>query len=125
MPIRTTSKLINVSASSSIDTGPFNAVLNGPMTALGTSSGSTAGGDLVVLTGTGFSDVEQVSFGDVAVYDFVINSDNQLTVVSPRSSPLRTKYAAAQCAWPTWWWAEWTRVTWWAWRARRGRCSHI
>src|SRR2546421_148512 len=45
------------------------------------------------------------------------------TVVSPRLSPVRTKYEAEQWACPMLWWAELTRVTWCICRDSRGRCS--
>ncbi len=59
------------------------------MTGLSTSTGTTAGGTQVVITGTGLSDVTEIDFGGKPVYDFTINSPTQLTVLSP-SEPAGT-----------------------------------
>jgi len=45
--------------------------------------GSTAGGTTVVLTGTGLSDVTAVSFDGVPATSFTVDSDTQITAVSP------------------------------------------
>lgn len=50
------------------------------------STGNTAGGDSVVITGTGFTGVEgdgSVKFGTVEATSYVVDSDTQLTVVVP------------------------------------------
>src|SRR5262249_24944248 len=48
-----------------------------------TTSGSTAGGTTVVLTGTGFTGATGVSFGSVAAASFTVNSATQITATSP------------------------------------------
>jgi hypothetical protein len=53
------------------------------VTALGTSSGSTAGGTSVTLTGSGFTGATSVAFGTVPASSFVVNSDTSLTAVAP------------------------------------------
>jgi IPT/TIG domain/G8 domain len=53
------------------------------ITSLSTSSGTTSGTTQVVLTGYGFSGATAVDFGNVAVTDWVVNADNQITVYSP------------------------------------------
>jgi hypothetical protein len=85
------------------DAGTFDVIVSGPaglsaassssrfsfsldglaaVTSLGTSSGGTAGGTAVVITGTGFSGATGVSFGDVPA-DFTIDSPTQITAVAP------------------------------------------
>ena len=53
------------------------------ITGLSTSSGSSAGGTLVEINGSGFTNASEVDFGAAAVYDFTVNSDGQITVVAP------------------------------------------
>ncbi|WP_109530112.1 MULTISPECIES: IPT/TIG domain-containing protein [Nocardia] len=53
------------------------------LTGITPGQGSTAGGTTVVLTGTGLSDVTAVSFGGVAATSFTVDSDTQITAVSP------------------------------------------
>jgi hypothetical protein len=45
--------------------------------------GNIAGGDVLVITGTGFSSVTQVRFGSTPAASFNIDSDTQITVVTP------------------------------------------
>ncbi len=45
--------------------------------------GSTLGGTEVSLTGTGFTTVSTVSFGDVPATSFTINSDTSITAIAP------------------------------------------
>lgn len=45
--------------------------------------GSTLGGTEVSLTGTGFTNVSTVSFGDVLATHFIINSDTSITAIVP------------------------------------------
>lgn len=50
-------------------------------------SGSTAGGDLVTLTGTGLGTVTDVRFGTLSAPDVQIDSDTQITVTTPADEP--------------------------------------
>lgn len=50
---------------------------------LSPSSGSTAGGTSVVITGTGFTGATAVSFGATAAASYVVDSSTQITAVSP------------------------------------------
>jgi hypothetical protein len=52
------------------------------VTALSVTSGTTAGGTTVVLTGVGFTSATQVLFGSVAA-SFTVNSDTQITATTP------------------------------------------
>ncbi len=53
------------------------------LTSVSPDSVSTLGGDTVVLTGTGFTDATAVSFGDTAATSFTVDSDTQITAVTP------------------------------------------
>src|SRR6266851_3272810 len=50
------------------------------------SSGPTTGGTSVTITGSGFMCTTTVSFGSTATSDFKVDSDTQITVVSPPGS---------------------------------------
>src|SRR5206468_3953307 len=52
------------------------------VSSLGTSSGTTAGGTSVTITGTDLSDTFAVYFGGVAA-DFTVNSGTSITAVAP------------------------------------------
>jgi kumamolisin len=56
------------------------------VTAISPSSGSSAGGDTVTVTGTGFTGATAVNFGSDAGTDVNVVSDTQLTVTSPAAS---------------------------------------
>ena len=47
------------------------------------TSGPTAGGTTVIIRGSGFIGASQVLFGTTAVSNFTVNSDTQITAVSP------------------------------------------
>lgn len=47
------------------------------------NTGSTGGGDTVILRGTDLTDVDDVSFGTVAASSFTVDSATQITAVSP------------------------------------------
>jgi len=53
------------------------------VSSLTTSSGTTAGGTVVTLTGSYLGDVTGLSFGDTPVTLFAVNSDSQVTAVTP------------------------------------------
>lgn len=53
------------------------------VTSLSPTSGSTAGGTSVVITGTGFTGATAVTFGGVAATAFTVNSSTQITATSP------------------------------------------
>ena len=50
---------------------------------LAPSSGTTAGGTSVVISGSFFTGTTAVKFGSAAAASFTVNSDNQITAVSP------------------------------------------
>jgi hypothetical protein len=52
------------------------------VTSVAPPSGSTTGGNSVVITGSGFVEVQSVSFGPNAA-TYIVNSDTQITALSP------------------------------------------
>ena len=56
------------------------------LTAMSSRSGPAGGGTPVTITGTGFTGATAVSFGRTAAADFYVNSDTQITAVSPPGS---------------------------------------
>ncbi len=69
--------------SSSYGSYTYNSVSAPAITSLSTSSGSTTGGTLIEIAGSGFTGAEEVDFGSAPVFDFTVNSDSQITVYSP------------------------------------------
>jgi hypothetical protein len=53
------------------------------ITSLGTTSGSTAGGTSVAITGTNFTSASAVTFGGIAAASFTVNSSTSITATSP------------------------------------------
>jgi hypothetical protein len=56
------------------------------ITALNPTSGSTAGGTSVVITGTAFTGASSVKFGTNNATTYTVNSDTQITATSPAGS---------------------------------------
>jgi hypothetical protein len=56
------------------------------VTSLSTQSGSTAGGQLVTITGANFTDVTGVSFGGVPAALFMVDSSTSIVALSPVSA---------------------------------------
>src|SRR5262249_38246914 len=75
----------NNGSSSNVAADQFTYVATGVPTvsSLGTSTGSTAGGTSVTITGTNFSSVSQVWFGNVAAASYTVNSTTSITATSP------------------------------------------
>ncbi len=71
------------SSTSSADEYTYATAALPSISSMSTSSGSTAGGTLVTLTGSGFSDAYAINIGDTTIYDFTVNSDSQITFVTP------------------------------------------
>src|SRR5205807_4319362 len=61
----------------------FTAASAPAVSSLGTSSGSTAGGTSVVITGTDLTAATDVFFGSVRAASFTVDSSTQITAVSP------------------------------------------
>ncbi len=60
----------------------YTAAAAPAVTGLGTSSGGTAGGTVVAITGTGFTGASTVLFGGVPAA-FTVNSDTSITATAP------------------------------------------
>ena len=71
------------SALGSGDRFTYTAAAAPAVTSLGTSSGTTAGGTTVIVNGSGFTGASDVFFGTVEATSFVVNTDSQITGVSP------------------------------------------
>jgi large repetitive protein len=56
------------------------------ITAVTPSSGPSAGGTTIVLTGQHFTGMTVLQFGSVEALSFTVNSDSQITAVSPAQS---------------------------------------
>ncbi len=70
----------------SVSAGNFTYVAPPVISGLAPTSGLAAGGTSVVITGTGFTGATAVQFGATAAASFVVNSDTQITAVSPAGS---------------------------------------
>jgi len=70
-------------AAVSADHFTYSAASAPTVTAVSPSSGSTAGGTSVAITGTELTAVSSVLFGTVAAQSFVINSSTSITAVAP------------------------------------------
>ena len=67
-------------------TGPANQFMYVPaptVTSLSPTSGPTAGGTIVTITGTNFTGATAVTFGATAATSFTVNSTTQITATSP------------------------------------------
>jgi hypothetical protein len=53
------------------------------VSSLGTTSGGSGGGTVVIVSGSGFTNASAVSFGSYPAASFFVNSDSQLTAVAP------------------------------------------
>ncbi len=71
------------SADSSADQYTYLASAAPVVTGLGTSSGGSAGGTTVTISGSGFSSAYNVYFGTVEASNFVVNNDDTITAISP------------------------------------------
>ena len=65
-------------------TDQFTYLQSGPqVTAVGPASGGTAGGTSVAITGTGFSQISSVMFGNSFATSFTVNSATSISAVAP------------------------------------------
>jgi IPT/TIG domain len=58
----------------------------GDITGVSPGSGSTAGGDTVTITGSGFTNATSVGFGRTSAQSFTVDSGTQITAISPPGS---------------------------------------
>ena len=76
------------------------------LSALTPASGSVKGGTSVVLAGANFASVQSVTFGTTAATSFTVNSEAQITAISPASTmlsqvPVTVTTAAGSASSPT------------------------
>ena len=72
------------SAAAAVSGGPFTVVTPVPaVTSVSPDSGPKAGGTTVTITGTGFTGVTKVAFGAAVAASYVVDSDTEITAVSP------------------------------------------
>ncbi len=72
-----------VSPTSPSDLFAYFPATNPAITGLSVSTGPTAGGKVVMITGSHFTGVTSVMFGNVPVSHFVIGSDSSITAIAP------------------------------------------
>jgi hypothetical protein len=72
-----------VSATSSSDRFTYTLANRPSVSSLGTTTGSTAGGTSVVISGQYFTGATGVFFGGVAATSFTVSSDTSITATSP------------------------------------------
>ncbi|MDR3502421.1 MAG: IPT/TIG domain-containing protein, partial [Legionella sp.] len=76
--------VVNNGTGSATLTGGFTYVVGAPtLSGISPSTGSSAGGTLVTITGTGFTPGTTVTFGGVAATNVNVGSANTLTAVTP------------------------------------------
>ena len=68
-------------------TGTYTYVTQTPIvTAISTSSGTTLGGTVVTITGSGFTDLTNVMFGTSAATSYTFYSDSSISATSPNEA---------------------------------------
>src|SRR5207249_828991 len=77
-----------ISATGSADRFTYTAASLPTVTSLSPTSGSTAGGTSVVITGTNFTGATTVTFGTLPAASFTINSATQITATAPSQAAL-------------------------------------
>lgn len=83
-PPGTGTVLVTVTASGGSSNGVAYTYAAAPtLTSIAPSSGPEVGGTTVVLTGTGLTGATAVNFGATPAASFIVNSDTQITAVSP------------------------------------------
>jgi sugar lactone lactonase YvrE len=86
----------------SAPSAPITVRIRPVITGISPASGPTAGGTSVTITGVGFTNVSKLHFGAVTVTDFTVDSDTQITAISPATaaSTVNVRVAAAD-VWST------------------------
>ena len=70
-------------SSSPANSGTTPAHITTSVSRVSPASGTPAGGDIVTITGSGFTGATGVNFGSTSATTFQVNSDSQITVTSP------------------------------------------
>ena len=74
------------SSTSSADHFVYTNASSPSVTGFDSATGTTAGGNTVVILGSAFTGATAVSFGSLAATDFTVNSDNSITATAPPSA---------------------------------------
>ncbi len=82
----TVTNLGGPSATSSADLYTYATATTPSVSGLGTPSGDTSGGTVVVINGSDFTSDATVNFGSVAASQVFVNSSSQITAVAPAQS---------------------------------------
>jgi hypothetical protein len=77
---------VTTPAGTSTDVGAdlYTDVTPPKVTAISPSSGSTAGGNTVTITGSGFTGATKVDLGTVSATSFTVVSSTEITFVAPK-----------------------------------------
>ena len=68
---------------SQADQFTYTAATGPQVTGISPTSGSSAGGDTIIITGSGFTGATGVSFDGTPASAFTVDSDTQITAISP------------------------------------------
>jgi hypothetical protein len=71
------------SSTSSADQYTYSAPSAPSVSSLSASSGATAGGNVIIISGSNFTDVTDVEFGVYSASTYYVNSPSQITAVVP------------------------------------------
>jgi len=79
----TVTTLVGTSPVSQADQFTYTAATGPQVTGISPTSGSSAGGDTIIITGSGFTGATGVSFDSTPASAFTVDSDTQITAISP------------------------------------------
>ena len=79
----TVTTFAGTSSTSSADQYTYSTPSVPSISSLSSSTDSTNGGSLVTISGSGFATATAINIGDLSITDFTINSDSQITFVTP------------------------------------------
>jgi hypothetical protein len=74
---------VDTSAVSQADQFTYTIPTGPQVTGIAPASGSSAGGDTIVITGSGFTGATDVGFDTTSASSFTVDSDTQITAISP------------------------------------------
>src|SRR5207248_7460958 len=71
------------SSTGSADHFTYNAAAAPAITSVSPNTGTTAGGTVVTISGSGFTSASNVQFGNIAALAFAVNSDTSIIATAP------------------------------------------